>query len=71
MNEKKWMKRIVEPIRLAKLMEEMGEVGEAFISYHACVDLDRMTAAREHLIEELGHVELMANLYRRQLQGEF
>lgn len=63
MNEKKWQGDLPSYTRLAKLMEEVGEVADAYLKVNETFSHDL-----EHLKEELKHVELMARLWREQLE---
>ena len=61
MNYKKWNQRALKGtnpnVFLAKLMEEVGEVGNAMLE-----------KTEDELIEELAHVEFIASCFRKSIR---
>lgn len=74
MNREKWEKYQPPPVRLAKLVEEVGEVAEAYLDLMDATakvgpgSLSALTR-RDHLLEELEHVEFQARCFREQVQN--
>jgi len=72
MNREKWEQYQPNAVRIAKLTEETGEVAKAYLDWQdACAKVGPSSLSalsrRDHLLEELEHVEFQARCFREQL----